>query len=916
MENLTVPPHAPSVDGYEIIGRVGRGGMGDVYLARNANLGRVESLKVLPIQERRGEALRRFRREAEIAARLHHPNVVPIYAFGETEESLFYTMPYVPGPSLSQAIEWTEGSPNQWEFWISILDPAWSTEDSTHSPGGEILSGQGDRETAIRLLCLRFSQLAEGMHNAHSMGVVHRDVKPGNILITPGGELQLTDFGLAMGRDAASITNPGQVLGTPLFMSPEQLLSKLVRIDHRSDVYSLSATAYAALLGRPPFQANDLQALIRMIWTSLPPKPTSVMTDFPRDLEGILLHGLEKNPDERYSSAQELSRDLQRFLHFEPIEAHPTRWRTRAVLFARRHRGALHAALFTGSLLLLLFSVHAYLDWRRSGANTVVAREMRSESLELLDEALVDLSWAKRHAQAQRWREGRVWGEQARVAFDASEARLRDALDLAPNDAEIVAQLRRLEVQRRVEVSALERLYGRRSEARTHLDQAVELAGDDMDLSAVVALSRESLELTYSGFEGQDAAYLIRVEGGDPSLADPSVPPPPPDAEGFEVVDLKAGRVGLPAAGPWTLVVTDLSGGWYKAQVLIGEARLEGQAISVPIGPTELATDHPGMVLIPGGLAILGSPWDEREDGGFGALATQVPPFLIARTEVTNREYLEFVDDQESFRRLIDEVTSEYPQFAGAAARNPLYPLAWDTAKPSDRRMDYPVTGVSLIEAEAYARWVGGRLPRQEEWEKASRGVAGATFPWGEDFDDRHRNALGGVTRVATRSLDRSPYGLMDVAANAPEWTSTTRWGWSEDARRWDDLGDEYASAGIISEAQSAYEQAARLSRNDNYYVAKLQRIHMGLHPLESLGVSSGPSTVESTATMVMLKDRVREFGVLYCGSFRATQATYVRCSRTFFSRTGSMIDPHVGFRVCADPRSVGRQLADPGRDR
>ena len=251
------------------------------------------------------------------------------------------------------------------------------------------------------------------------------------------------------------------------------------------------------------------------------------------------------------------------------------------------------------------------------------------------------------------------------------------------------------------------------------------------------------------------------------------------------------------------------------------------------------------MVLVPGGLAWLGDPWENRRVE-LGELRLQhVDPFLIAKCEVTNEEYLEFLRSS-SFLELIEESRAELSPFAQAAARTPLHPTSWEGGEPRNK-LRHPVTGVSAIEAHAYASWKDAALPSSDQWEKAARGPAGRTYPWGDGYGQVERVALAGLFEVGRRELDRSPYGLYDVVANASEWTHTIEWVLSQSPLDWLARGDSHAESGMISEARLSYERAAELSTGSsrNQIYARLGRIYAGLPPPrrghQRLGQRSSP---------------------------------------------------------------------------
>jgi serine/threonine protein kinase len=280
------PAAPPRVFGdYELLGEIGHGGMGAVYKARQVSLDRVVALKtILPGCLSNEEDLARFRTEAEATARLRHPNIVPIHAVGEAEGQHFYSMDFIDGPSLAQRL--------------------------AHKP----LPGPDAARYVLGI--------ARGIAYAHKQGILHRDLKPSNILLDGDDQPHVTDFGLAKKIGDTGQTRTGAVLGTPSYMAPEQAAGKTHELGPPCDVYGLGAVLYECLTGRPPFRSETpLDTLVQVLENDpAPPKLLNPKVD--RDLEVICLKCLEKEPCHRYASADDVARDLERFLNGEPISVH------------------------------------------------------------------------------------------------------------------------------------------------------------------------------------------------------------------------------------------------------------------------------------------------------------------------------------------------------------------------------------------------------------------------------------------------------------------------------------------------------------------------------------------------------------------------------------------------------------------
>jgi serine/threonine protein kinase len=289
----------PRIPGYEIVRELGRGGMGIVYEARHQRLNRVVAMKTILHAKQASRADRdRFENEARAIAALSHPNIVGIHEIGEYAGVTFLSLEFVPGGTLA---------------------------DQLHSP----LSPRRSAEVVVAL--------AEGVQAAHESGIVHRDLKPANVLMTRDGTPKISDFGLAKRLDSSvGLTETGQILGTPCYMSPEQTLGEKDGIHESADIYALGAILYHLLTGRPPFLGPTAQATLYQVFNAEPVGPRELQAEVPRDLETICLKCLEKRPADRYASARELANDLKAHLRGEPIAARSPGVFDRAYRWSRR----------------------------------------------------------------------------------------------------------------------------------------------------------------------------------------------------------------------------------------------------------------------------------------------------------------------------------------------------------------------------------------------------------------------------------------------------------------------------------------------------------------------------------------------------------------------------------------------------
>jgi WD40 repeat protein len=329
------------VAGYEVLGVLGRGGMGVVYRARQLGLGRIVALKRILHAEYAGpEARRRFQAEAESIARLQHPHIVQIHEVGEAGGLAFFSLEYCGGGSLEERLD---GTP--WEA-----------------------------PRAARLI----ETLAGAVAAAHAAGIIHRDLKPGNVLLSEDGTPKVADFGLAKRLDVPGQTQTGAVVGTPSYMAPEQAVGSK-EVGPAADVYALGALLYELLTGRPPFKAATTLETLRLVLSEEAVAVRRLQPGVPRDLETVCHKCLEKDPKKRYPAAAALAEDVRRFGAGEPVTARPVGWTERAVRWAWRRpavAGLLAAVALVGALGLggILWA-YGEAVWQRDRARDAALRE-------------------------------------------------------------------------------------------------------------------------------------------------------------------------------------------------------------------------------------------------------------------------------------------------------------------------------------------------------------------------------------------------------------------------------------------------------------------------------------------------------------------------------------------------------------
>ena len=747
---------------------------------------------------------RRFEREIRTTANLDHPNVIHVYTVGEVAGQPYYTMEYVEGFSLEHLITnpWStrclkdviagQGRPHtaaqatrtialpEAQRTIVLAAPRKRPGQSGDTGQDDLTATsapassdapQGREELLVIARLIRDAAL--GLEHAHRHGVIHRDVKPANILISRDGQVRVTDFGLAIEEGGLQLTQSGSVMGTPRYMSPEQLLRSRIRIDARTDVYSLGVSLYELLTLCPAFEASTREQLLLKIVVQEPRRPRHVNPALTRDLETIVVKAIEKDPDHRYPSARMMADDLTHFLNGEPIQAVPPALPARAWRFVRRHV----ALCATAAAALLFVCIGAGTAWRLQEMRRVAAVRgllMQAEEAETAgraDEAL-DLfrsAWNLEKSNTLIAAEVARLGADVRALREAAELKKREAeaAEKVAEAEELVDAFRRSveEVQqaeplleqvcrdlygiqpcaREPDRAARERDFTRldselaaaRKKAVESFASAATLLHQALSLAPARAAARRALADLYfaamlsaeAGRSEEDAASYQRMASlyDDGTLADQlkgdgtlTLRTTPSGAnvtifacvpDGKRLVQRREASVG-----PTPIQDLEIPMGSYIAIVETPGSR-PARCPFLVTRQCRLELDIPLFDDAEIGEGLVYVPPGECRLGGdpdaFQPLPTGrqfVPGFLIGETEVTCAEYLEFLNDRTALDLVEARKHAPVTPWGGEA----MWPVGPDGLFRFPERMgsDWPVAGVSPAHADAYCRWLARKTGR------------------------------------------------------------------------------------------------------------------------------------------------------------------------------------------------------------
>ena len=791
---LQIPVTDPSL---ELIGNLGHGGIGDVNLAMDGILGRSVAVKTLHKNLRdRSDQLERMIREAQTAAQLEHPNIVPIYSLGLSSKlGVYFTMKRLRGDSLRHVISE-----------LALQNPAYTW-----------------RYTPARRLGI-FIRICQGILYAHSKGILHRDLKPENVRIGEYGEVTIIDWGLVhevsskntklnthrRDRHSTHVTweneleiekilntsNPtldGELSGTPRYMSPEQAEAQNSELDERSDIYSLGVILYELLTFYNPFYDKEKQNdIIDAVCTGNYHKPRRFATarNVPEELEAICLKAMALRREDRYQSVNELLKDI--YAHQEGSQVMAYKADPFTALMKVFRRNPIRTAVFVSVILSVIsFAGIRYFIDSQNFNNVIeqveksllnVSRHQQILQIKLQDEVENDPEYQKRVANMQNEIEHQL--ETANLLlntisnFKPGSYRFHQMQErLLMNDMRFCAKYRRFPELRKRLGQADELLAYRHDYSSPEFREAVQqarflLSGNSTILSVVTEPAGARVRIRKVLAENQEGKlvlddYLkISEYGGDY--------PRRPHEENDGTVAGTPMQTFTLDKGKYIFFFETSDGRMLELPVLVRPAAERNIHLVIPKAVPD------GTVYVPENYVFLGN--HDVEDDAYKR--KNMPGFFIGKYEVTFAEYIPF------WMSLPEEKREEcMPIVSLIDRRSQVRALDNDGKLHPRLRPTLPVVGVSHEAADMYCKWLGERmgrpchLPTAEEWEAAARGVDARLYPWGNSFETEYANTVEATaSRGRFGSLptipgsfprDVSPYGAFDMAGNVRELTDS-----------------------------------------------------------------------------------------------------------------------------------------------
>jgi serine/threonine protein kinase/formylglycine-generating enzyme required for sulfatase activity len=809
---------------FRLIRELGGGGMGVIYLAEQVSKGREVALKLVrPDQLYFPGSRKRFQRELNTIARLKHPGIVPVFAVGESQGIAYLAMEYIHGVTLADVLaELEHETPDRLggrDLFEAIYQK--TRDDAADLPLPEAYQGSWVEA------CLRvFLQIAEALEHAHQRGVVHRDVKPGNIMLTASGQAQLVDFGLSRSEGASRLTRTGVALGSLPYMAPEQVRGDR-EVDHRCDVYSLGVTLYELLTLKAPYRSRDAQRLRQQILRGSPPSLRSISRTIPADVQSVCLKAMDRDPGNRYATADELAADLEKALHLRPVAARRGSTVMRTLRMMRRHPVV---AAVIALLLVQVFVTQVLI--------LLNFRGQRDEALDALDEARI----AQEQTQELRAQAEQTLDETRKMLEVAWLHSLPlEAQEIAIGEDNIPIIDHWLERAKEL-LDREERLHSDLTEMETLLEGA-EDPGERQELRSQVGRLRTTLqqlervrELYERMTEDREFATTVRYKTVDSPAAQRAWE----DAiEDIFLMDIYDGLELVPQPGLLPLDKDPETGLWEFLHLQSGTAPERNQDWDSP-NPWEI-TAETGivMVLVPGGTFHMGAevptrnrpqgwpnvdPYADVREGPVQTL--QLDPFFISKFELT----------QPQWKRLA--LTHKNPSSIHMSEMG-FAPL--------------PVETITWPEARRVLHRAGMELPTEAQWEYACRAGTTSVFfagaqpdsvmgytnfgdrPLSESLQRRGKGEDGFAATAPVGSYQANPWGIHDILGNVAEMTREGEGSYQTNrARQGDGLRREPGEDGwLIIRGGSYFSELTRMrsSSRDYFRIDKAMQ-DTGIRPI------------------------------------------------------------------------------------
>jgi eukaryotic-like serine/threonine-protein kinase len=807
---------------YEVVGKLGQGGVGEVLKVIDRDLKREVAMKMLlPRAAETEDSLIRFIEEAQATGQLEHPNIVPVHDLGlDRQGRVYFTLKFVQGVPLKHVIA--------------------GRADNAQLPDG---SGfYRERYSPLRMIEILIA-MCQAVAYAHSKGIIHRDLKPDNVMLGKFGEVLVMDWGLAkvLGKDktpkesprdtvrvmtsrsddASQNTMEGAVAGTPAYMSPEQAAGRVSELDQRTDIYALGAILYEILSGEPPYRGPNALAVVKQV-VDAGPSPLKQGTfgfdPLPRELKAICDKAMARKPQDRYATASLLRDDLQAYLENQPVSAAPDNAVQRAIKWIRRNQRQVKTSALSAAAVIALVTF-TWLGWR-----TYRVRSLTNEAVAHLTTARDNM---KRGAERSRaiLTSGDPYAAQSATSFAEQRNRairksINDAIDPLRRALELDANNSRVKLllaESYMELWRLAVAEGNSELARSHR-RDIELFAPPPSPFSDELNGFGSLKITFDPPSAEAFIFSFEPLVHDDTRLDlpPRLIPVPydwskrsPDAKFIEAerertkvgdtlpsmterhsifnldatpeskLNVSGGAVNVEKLPPGSYMLLARAPGHIEIRVpiRIGRGAKVDRRIAIP-----RVEDVPeGFFFMAGGEIMTGG----TTAGAPAPSVRNIPPSLIYHDEITIAEYAEFIVALARSGRQ-SEARARLPKDFGVVlatldARGNLVPPG---GYASDFFSNSPVRGVSYNDALAYIAWQSERdglpyrLPKDWEWEAACRGADGRTYSWG--------NQPGKGLAVVTQGYgdtganmswkwenykDESPWGIHNLAGGAAEWT-------------------------------------------------------------------------------------------------------------------------------------------------